>query len=202
MKELSYRQRQILDFIRDYTRRNGYPPSIRQIASKVGITSTSVVDYNLNVLEREGYIRRDPETSRGIEMMERTVVEVPILGRIAAGRPIEAITAAEPLLLTRDIAPEGAYALQVEGTSMIEDHIDNGDLVVVQPRSDVDNGDTVVALLRSNYSDRGEATLKRFYLEKEAIRLQPRNAREEPIWVKPGDVQVQGKVVAVIRRLA
>jgi len=202
MKELSYRQRQILDFIRDYTRQNGYPPSIRQIAAKVGITSTSVVDYNLNVLEREGYIRRDPETSRGIEMMERVVVEVPIQGRIAAGRPIEAITATEPLLLTRDIAPDGAYALQVEGTSMIEDHIDNGDLVVIQPRPDADNGDTVVALLPSTYSDRGEVTLKRFYREKDAIRLQPRNPTQKPIWVKPGEVQVQGKVVAVIRRLA
>ena len=209
MKGLSSKQERILGHIREFVDENGYPPSIRQIQSALEISSTSVVDYNLNVLEREGYLRRDPETSRGIEIvadsmrsLRRLIVGVPILGRIAAGEPIEALQETETLSLTRDLVPdEGAYALRVKGRSMIEDHIDDGDLVVIRPQSDAVDGDTVVALLLGGPTEAGEVTLKRFYREKDRIRLQPANSAMSPIYVAPAHLRIQGKVVAVIRKI-
>jgi repressor LexA len=207
---LSARQRRILDFIATFLREHGYPPTVRDIGRAVGITSTSVVDYNLRVLEREGFLRRAREVSRGIELvgeMARRVrdslAEVPIVGRIAAGEPIEAVEERdrEMLLVSPSLAPEGCFALRVKGKSMIEDLIDDGDLVVVRPQSTADNGDIVVALLTDGGSESGTATLKRIYREKDAIRLQPANATLPPIYVDPASVQVQGKVVAVIRQL-
>jgi len=209
MKALSAKQQKILEHIREFIDEYGYPPTIRQIQSALGISSTSVVDYNLNILEREGYLRRDPETSRGLEIiadsareLRRLIVGVPILGRIAAGEPIEALQDPEVLNLTRDLVPaEGAYALRVKGTSMIEDHIDDGDLVIVRPQSDATDGDTVVALLMSGPTESGEVTLKRFYRERNRIRLQPANSSMAPIFVAPGQLRIQGKVVAVIRKI-
>jgi repressor LexA len=209
MRSLSSRQERILSYIRDFVDKLGYPPTIRQIGSEVGISSTSVVDYNLNILEREGYLRRDPDTSRGLELRDeatrrarRLLVNVPIMGRIAAGGPIEALQEVETLNLTRDLVPdEGAFALRVKGTSMIEDLIDDGDLVIVRPQEDAVDGDTVVALLLSSPTEHGEVTLKRFYREKDRIRLEPRNASMSPIYVAPDQLKVQGKVVAVIRQV-
>src|ERR1700694_4060451 len=157
-KKLSERQKNILKYIEAYVDERGYPPSIREIGDQVGISSTSVVDYNLKVLEREGRIRRDREVSRGLELvggqrgprqssMPR-VVRIPVIGRIAAGQPIEAIEDPDEFVeLTAGSVPEGAYALRVRGTSMIEDHIDDGDLVVVRPQQSVDNGDIAVAIV-------------------------------------------------------
>lgn len=209
MKDLSTRQEAMLAYIRQFIDEFGYPPSVRQIQAAVGISSTSVVDYNLNILEREGHLRRDPDVSRGLEVVGESVrglrhliVGVPILGRIAAGEPIEAIQDAEYVNLTRDLVPdEGAFALRVRGQSMIEDHIDDGDLVVVRPQSEASDGDTVVALLLGGPTDSGEVTLKRFYRERDRIRLQPANSAMAPIYVSPDQLRIQGKVIAVIRRV-
>jgi repressor LexA len=208
MKTLSPRQQAILAHIRQFIDDFGYPPTVRQIQGALAISSTSVVDYNLNILEREGHLRRDPETSRGLEIvgesvrgLRQLIVGVPILGRIAAGEPIEAIQDTEYVNLTRDLVPdEGAFALRVRGQSMIEDHIDDGDLVVVRPQSDASDGDTVVALLLGGPTGSGDVTLKRFYRERERIRLQPANSTMAPIFVAPDQLRIQGKVIAVIRR--
>ena len=174
LRKLSERQKNILKYIQLYVDERGYPPSIREIGDRVGISSTSVVDYNLRVLERDGYIRRDREVSRGLELVggqrgskhaEPRVVRIPIVGRIAAGVPIEAIEDPDDVLeLPVGSVPEDCFALRVQGTSMIEDSIDDGDLVVVRPQQRVDNGDIAVAIVNDN-TENGGATLKRFYLE-------------------------------------
>ena len=210
-KKLSERQKNILDYIEDYVDERGYTPSIREIGDQVGISSTSVVDYNLKVLERVGRIRRDREVSRGLELVggkrgqrhqsQPRVVRIPIVGRIAAGQPIEAIEDPDEFVeLTAGSVPEGAYALRVRGTSMIEDHIDDGDLVVVRPQRSVDNGDIAVAIV-SDMTENGGATLKRFYLEGDKVRLQPRNPTMQPIIVPADQVEVRGKVVKLLRDL-
>jgi repressor LexA len=188
-KKLSERQKNILKYIEAYVDERGYPPSIREIGDRVGISSTSVVDYNLKVLEREGRIRRDREVSRGLELVgtQRSqrqpvprLVRIPVVGRIAAGLPIEAIEDPEDVVeLPLGSVPEDCFALRVRGTSMIEDHIDDGDLVVVRPQPSVDNGDIAVAIV-SDATENGGATLKRFYLEGDTVRLQPRNPNMRP----------------------
>jgi repressor LexA len=209
MRQLSQRQRRILDFIGRFQQRHGYPPSIREIGQEVDISSTSVVDYNLKVLEREGYIRRDREVSRGLELTDGSAtrrsersVRIPIVGRIAAGEPIEAVRGhQDEVELSEKLCEEGCFALQVKGKSMIEDLIDDGDLVVIRPQESADDGDIVVALLTEGPTLEGRATLKRLYREKDRIRLQPANSSMEPIYVAGGELRVQGKVVAVIRQL-
>ncbi|HLH72886.1 MAG TPA: transcriptional repressor LexA [Chloroflexota bacterium] len=208
-RRLSTRQTQILEFIRQFVRDHAYPPSVREIGDGVGITSTSVVDYNLRVLAKRGYIRRDPDISRGIEILdndgERLAerVSVPVMGQIAAGAPIEAIEGhAERVTLTQDLVPtEGVFALRVRGKSMIEDLIDDGDLVIVRPQDTADNGAIVVALINDGPGTEGQVTLKRIYREKDRIRLQPANATMEPIYVRPDQVKVQGQVVCLIRQM-
>ncbi|HEY8476324.1 MAG TPA: transcriptional repressor LexA [Chloroflexota bacterium] len=207
MRSLSDRQRRILDFIAAYTSEHGFPPSIREIGQAVGISSTSVVDYNLRVLEREGHIRRARDVSRGVVVdSSRTpprTVQVPVLGRIAAGEPIEAVEGhPDTLELPANLAPEGCYALQVKGESMIEDLIADGDIVVVRPQETANNGDIVVALLADERFAEGVATLKRFYRERDRIRLQPANSAMAPMFVDPERVRVQGKVVALFRQMA
>jgi repressor LexA len=205
---LSARQERMLQFIGEFRMRHGYPPTVREIGRAAGISSTSVVDYNLNVLEKGGYIRRDREISRGIELLgdagERTrSVSVPVVGQIAAGQPIEAIEGLHDTIeLSSSLAPDGAYALRVKGKSMIEDLIDDGDLVVVKPGQTADNGDIVVALVVDEDTPEGAATLKRLYRERGRVRLQPRNPDMAPIYVEPENLRVQGKVVSVIRQLA
>ena len=209
MRSLSQRQRQMLEFIHEFVQQHGYPPSIRDIGNAVNISSTSVVDYNLRVLEREGHLRRTREVSRGLELLGELgevrptrTVDVPIVGRIAAGEPIEALAdRTESLPLGTDLATEGCYALQVKGKSMIEDLIDDGDLVVIRPQDTANNGDIVVALLLDSATPEGVATLKRLYRERGRVRLQPANATMEPIYVEPDALRVQGKVVAVVRQL-
>lgn len=222
-RQLSPRQQKMLEFIKRFVVEHGYPPTIREIGLATGISSTSVVDYNLSALERMGYLRRDPEISRGIELMGNRlarseeakplrqnrlgenrpgIVRVPVVGRIAAGEPIEAVAGADETIdLSDSIAPENAYVLRVKGKSMIDDLIDDGDLVVVEPRSTADNGDIVVALLTDGPTGEGQATLKRIYREKGLVRLQPANATMEPIFVKPENLLIQGRVVSVIRRV-
>jgi repressor LexA len=205
---LSARQERMLEFIRDFRGQHGYPPSIREIGQAVGISSTSVVDYNLRALERSGLIRRDREVSRGLGVVGHTpsarptTVRIPIVGRIAAGEPIEAMEQHDDFLeMGLGTVPDGCYALQVKGKSMIEDLIDDGDLVVIRPQETAENGDIVVALLMSQESSGGAATLKRLYRERGRVRLQPANAAMQPIYVDPEQLRVQGKVVSVIRYL-
>jgi repressor LexA len=210
IKKLSERQKNILKYIEAYVDERGYPPSIREIGDRVGISSTSVVDYNLKVLEREGRIRRDREVSRGLELVgtqrnqrqaQPRLVRIPVVGRIAAGLPIEAIEDPDDVIeLPVGSVPEDCFALRVRGTSMIEDHIDDGDLVVVRPQQSVDNGDIAVAIV-SDATANGGATLKRFYLEGDTVRLQPRNPDMQPILVRADQVEVRGKVVKLLRDL-
>jgi len=206
---MSERQQKILEFVMEYTADHGYPPSIREIGQAVGISSTSVVDYNLRALERSGLIRRDREVSRGLGVVGQTpaarptTIRIPIVGRIAAGEPIEAMEQHDDFLeMGIGTVPDGCYALQVKGKSMIEDLIDDGDLVVIRPQETAENGDIVVALLMSQESSSGgAATLKRLYRERDRVRLQPANATMQPIFVDPDQLRVQGKVVSVIRYL-
>jgi repressor LexA len=208
--EMSKRQNRIVDYIRSFILDNGYPPSIRQIGEAVGISSTSVVNYNLNILQKAGYLSRDRTVSRGIKMHDsgdrprvRTdVISVPLLGRIAAGEPIpvpEGTAAGDTLEITRDLVPstQDIYALQVRGNSMIDALINDGDVVVMQYQQTANNGDMVAAWLVSEES----TTLKRYFHEGNRIRLQPENTQMEPIYVDPNNLQIQGRVVAVIRRL-
>ncbi len=209
---LTDRQQAILDFIRSFSVKTKYPPTIREIGKSVGISSTSVVNYNLNVLEKQGHIARDKTISRGIKLVQDTpdtlpieTVRIPVLGRIAAGEPMPvpgsdfAILGDEVIELTRELLPvddKHVFALQVRGNSMVDAMIGDGDIVVMQQRQKADNGDLVAVWLK----DREETTLKRFYLEKGKVRLQPANPTMQPIFADPKNVEVQGKVVLVIRR--
>ncbi len=210
---LSARQQKMLEMIQDFMATNGYPPTIRQIGEAVGISSTSVVSYNLGILQQKGYIRRDQEVSRGLRLVEppetvdSALVEVPLLGAIAAGEPIPVpgdfaqLDDVEQLLLPSDMCTntEGVYALQVRGTSMIDALINDGDIVLIRHQVTATNGDMVVAWLKEEKA----TTLKRFYWEKgqARIRLQPANPLMEPIYVHPSNLEIQGKVIGVIRQM-
>jgi repressor LexA len=210
VKKLSERQKNILKYIETYVDERGYPPSIREIGDRVGISSTSVVDYNLRVLERDGYIRRDREVSRGLELVSASraqrqalprLARIRVVGTIAAGFPIEAIEDPSDVIeLPSGSVPEDCYALRVRGTSMIDDHIDDGDLVLIRPQPSVDNGDIAVAIVNDD-TENGGATLKRFYLEGDTVRLQPRNPAMQPILLPADQVEVRGKVVKLLRDL-
>ena len=209
MNTLSPRQQQILDFLRAFIEEHDYPPSIRDIQEGCGISSTSVVDYNLRKLEEKGYIRRDREISRGIELLgargrRPRIVEVPLLGTIAAGQPIPVPTSdrwaadAEEILAVTEEMVRGrtnVFALRVRGTSMIEDLIDDGDIVFLEPVRTADDGDRVAVWLK----DRGEVTLKRIYRENGRIRLQPANSTMEPIYTTPENVEIQGRFISSFR---
>ncbi len=211
-KELSEKQQRIIAFIRDFWSENNFPPSVRDIVAGCGLSSTSVADYNLKLLEKKGIIRRHKEVSRGIELpsfsKESNRLNVPVIGLIAAGQPIpvpdndtwDVAASAETIEVTRDIirGREGVYALRVKGNSMIEDLINDGDIVLLQSVNTVENGETAAVWLKSEK----EATLKKFYVESpNRIRLQPANSQMQPIYANPDNVEVQGRVIAVIRRM-
>ena len=212
MKGLSSKQQYILDFIGQFFRDNSYPPTIRDIVSGCGISSTSVVDYNLNILAKSGYIRRHREISRGLELVGQFPAvghryRIPIIGQIAAGEPIPVpipetwdITASSETVevtegLIRD--GEGIYALKVRGSSMVDALINDGDIVLMKYVNAVENGEMAAIWLKSEK----EATLKKVYSEPGRIRLQPANSQMQPIYVEPDNVEIQGKVIAVIRQL-
>jgi len=210
MKALSSKQQQIMAFIYHFGVDEGYPPSIRDIVSGCGISSTSVVDYNLNRLEKEGYIRRHHGVSRGIELLPRSPIvrqRVPIIGQIAAGEPIPVPTpdvwdvtaSSETLEVTEDLiqGKEGVYALRVEGSSMVDALINDGDIVLMQYVNVVENGEMAAVWLKAEK----EATLKKVYSEPGRIRLQPANSQMLPIYTEPDNVEIQGRVIAVIRQL-
>lgn len=198
------RQKQILDFISQYIQKNGSSPTLQEIADAMNLSSLATVHEHLQALVKKGVIRRFEGAVRGIEVLDEKInavlqgIELPLVGYIAAGEPIEAI---ENPLETITVAPDlvskvkRCYVLQVKGDSMIDEGIFDGDYVVIQQQDTANNGEIVVALL-----DNGFATLKTFYREKGRIRLQPANATMEPIYANPEDVQIQGKVTGVIRK--
>jgi len=213
VEALSPRQQKITDFIYRFWEDKGYPPTIRDIVTGCGISSTSVVDYNLNILEKQGYIRRHREVSRGIELVSRPSapgarLQVPIIGQIAAGEPIPVPTAdtwdvtaaSETLEVTKDLTRgrEGVYALKVRGSSMVDALVNDGDLVLMEYVSSVENGAMAAIWLKAEK----EATLKKFYAEPGRVRLQPANSQMAPMFVDPDNVEIQGRVIAVIRQLA
>ncbi|MCA9834815.1 MAG: transcriptional repressor LexA [Thermomicrobiales bacterium] len=212
MKKLSDRQQAVLDYIAAFLDQNDYPPTIRDIKNELGISSTSVVDYNLKVLEERDLIRRNRNISRGIELVGRipqrssNAVAVNIVGQIAAGLPIEVPEAfsQEDILGQIEVSPEvaprggeGLFALKVKGLSMIDALINDGDIVVLRAQSTCENGETVAVWLESER----ETTLKKFYLEGDTVRLQPANITMDPIYTPADNVRIQGKLVSVVRQI-
>ena len=210
MKEPTARQQAILDFIESFITRRGYPPTYEEIREGLDLSTKSLVNHHLLALEQAGFIQRDRLTPRGLRVLAgpasaaSQVFAVPVVGDIAAGLPVTtfadtADTASEALLLTSDIAAgqDGLFALRVRGESMIDAMVNDGDLVVMKSQSHAQDGDMVAVRLL----DRDETTLKHFYREPGRIRLQPANPLMRTIFTQPHNVEVQGKVVAVIRRI-
>lgn len=210
---LSERQQQIYNFMTRFSNEKGRPPTIREIGKAVGISSTSVVNYNLNILEKAGLIAREKQVSRGLRLVgangrhvhDGRFIQVPLLGRIVAGKPVpipEPGTSGfegESVMLTRDLVPDSdnLYALHVRGESMIDASIHDGDIVVMRHQQIAQNGDLVAVWLKDDHA----TTLKRYYRESRKVRLQPANPTFKPIFKNPDEVEIQGKVVLVIRQL-
>ncbi len=199
---LTKRQRQILDFLTSYGAEHGYAPSFEEIAEQFNYNSLATVHEHLSNLERKGYIKRSYNESRAIEILPSDIfpkaIELPVLGAVAAGMPIEAFETQETLAVPDDFVRRAGnhYVLRVRGNSMIEDQIADGDYVVVHDRPSADNGETVIAML-----DDSGATVKRYYRERDGrVRLQPANSAMAPIYVQEHQVRVQGVVVGVMRR--
>ncbi len=206
MRKPEIRER-ILEFIRRSLDERGYAPTVRDIVKGCNLSSTSVAQHHLNTLEKEGRIHRDPQVVRSIQLMQKDVVEVPLLGAIAAGKPIPvpgsdtwSTPPEEVLKLTADMVGNrrNVYALKIKGTSMVDALIDDGDTVVMEAVPSAENGQMVAVWLK----DEQEVTLKKLYREPGRIRLQPANKQMKPIYVKPQNVEVQGKVVAVLRKVS
>jgi len=202
----SQTRQRVLKFIRDFVEDRGYAPTVRDIMRGCGLSSTAVVQHHLNILEREGYIHRDPEVFRSIQLLDRkNTVRVPLLGTIAAGEPIPVPSsetwqseAVETLELTEELTQgKEVYALKVKGLSMIDALIDDGDIVLMQPVSAADDGDMVAVWLKEEQ----EVTLKRLFRDPKGVRLQPANSQMKPLYVNPENIEVQGKIVGVIRKL-
>lgn len=215
-KQLTDRQSRMLEFIQQFSDENGYPPSIRQIGKNVGISSTSVVNYNLNRLVEEGYLSRDQKVSRGLRLTEKflkaaeplaNVIRIPKVGRIFASEPVPLPSTDSPIFgtdeaieITRDLlsSTDNLYALEVKGESMIDAMVSDGDIVVMKRELDWRNGDMVAVWLR----DKEETTLKYIYREGARVRLQPANPNMDPIIIEnPENLEVQGKVMLVVRQL-
>jgi repressor LexA len=215
-KGLGERHQKILDFLSEYQRENRYPPSIREIGERTGISSTSVVNYYLDQLEKKGLIERDRKISRGVRVAGMNgfpdTLRIPILGPIAAGLPLPELdpnvsfmtdNEANAVDIARSLLPskekgENLFALEVQGESMIDAMINDGDIVVLKPATEARNGEMVAVWLPRD----SEATLKYFFKEKDRYRLQPANPTMKPIYVKKSDpLEIKGKVVMVIRRL-
>ena len=209
IKSLSPKQGRIISFVTEFLHDKGYPPTIRDIAAGCGISSTSVVAYNLDKLAQAGYIRRHSDISRGIQFLTpqesgRKSVRVPIVGVIAAGEPIpvpdtgtsvpnEGLEVSEELVRGK----QDVYALRVKGNSMLDALIGDGDIVLMDYGNSAENGDMVAVWLKEEQ----EVTLKRFFPEPNRIRLEPANSQMKPIYTTPDNVEIQGKVVAVIRHI-
>jgi repressor LexA len=204
---LTRRQKEVMELLCGFIQQHGYSPSYEEIASGLGLASLATVHKHVQALEAKQYLKRNYNHSRSLEIGERYFREekarqpvgdgvVPLLGRIAAGVPVEAIQSGESLHFSDFLGSDNTFALQVRGESMIDDHICSGDFVLVEKTDSVRNGDIIVALI-----DGSEATLKRYYLEPDGrVRLQPANSAMDPIFVHPSQLQIQGRLLAVMRK--
>jgi len=203
---ITKRQRQIYDFISDFVQKNGYSPSYEEIKLGMGLNSLATVHKHITNLEKKGLLTRDYNRSRSIDLLPpkgrlkqamavNTTMVLPLLGRIAAGQPIEAVENPQTISLADFVRSKEVFVLEVRGESMQDEHILDGDYVLVEKAKTAHNGDIVVALV-----DGTDATLKRFYREGDKIRLQPSNAAMQPIIVPAVAVQIQGRVIGVLRK--
>jgi len=203
--ELTERQKEVFEFLKDFLREKGFPPTLREIASHFGLKGPKGPQKILNILERKGYIRKVPGGSRAIEILSYPqfslthILSVPIVGRVRAGEPILAIENIEGYInLDRSLVSSGdVFLLRVQGDSMIEAHIQDGDFALVKPQPNAENGEIVVALIED------EATIKRIFMKRDLIRLEPANSKMEPIIVKKGEkkVTIVGKVIGIFRKM-
>ena len=197
------KQRRVFEFIRRYIESNHEPPTIAEIGRQFQMSSSASVHAILTALEREGLIKRIPNVSRGIQIVEQQETttdesnDIPLLGTVAAGQPIEAILSHDTVAVPKDMQGRGGtFALRVRGDSMIEENIQDGDIIVVASQKTADNGQVVVALIDGNY-----ATVKKFYREPDFIRLEPANPQFKPIFIKtPERIQIQGVVRGLLRK--
>ncbi|MHB8507748.1 MAG: transcriptional repressor LexA [Candidatus Dormibacteria bacterium] len=203
---LTTRQREILDYLKRALAEKAYPPTVREIGLAIGLSSSSTVQNHLNTLERKGYIRRDPAKSRAMELVEKAaparefgrIVDLPIIGQVAAGTPILAESNVEDRLqVSGDLFGDNSYLLRVRGDSMVDAGILDGDLVAVRPGQDAPNGSVVVARIENEETGESEATVKRLFRDASGFRLQPENPKYRPIKVR--DLAIEGLVVGVIR---
>ncbi len=203
---LTKRQKQVLDFIAGFVDENGYCPSFEEIARGLDLASLATVHKHISVLQEKSYLRRGYNQSRSLELTSKyvheqrrpkaPVTEIPLVGRIAAGQPMEAVEQRETLQFTDFTGHGDTYALEVRGNSMIDDHICDGDMILLEKVKEARDGDIVVALVAGS-----DATLKRFYREAgDIVRLQPANAAIKPILVPARDVEIQGRLLAVLRK--
>ena len=200
MQPLTKRQREILDYLNEFIQQHGYAPSSEEIGKRFGLSSLATVHKHLTNLQQKGFIKRAWNRSRSVELMPSRLlgrtVELPLLGYVAAGAPIEAIVGNETIDVPETLAGNrDTYVLRVKGDSMIDEQIRDGDFVIVEDRKTAENGETVVALLSGS-----DVTLKKFYRENGKVRLQPANVTIEPIIVAAELVQVQGVVIGVMRK--
>jgi len=194
---LTKRQREIYEYLKDHIRSQGYAPSIAEIGKEFDLSSPATVHKHLSHLEEKRLIRKQQNLSRAIEVVPESgnALSYPLMGEIAAGKPLEALDQNEVVELLPDGGDKDVFVLRVKGNSMIEDHIQSGDFVIVEKRNVAENGETVVALI-----DNDRATLKRFYRENGRVRLQPAHPDMEPIFVREGDFTIQGVVISVLRK--
>jgi len=197
---LTKRQREILDFLSEFIAQHGYAPSLEEVGRRFSLSSLATVHKHLTNLQQKGFIRRTWNRSRSVELVPtRTggrAVELPLLGYVAAGAPIEAITTTETISVPEDlVGKRDTYVLRVRGDSMIDEQIRDGDYVVVEDRKTAENGEMVIALVRGS-----DVTLKKFYRDNGRVRLQPANPAMQPLLVDSDQVQVQGVVVGVMRK--
>ena len=200
MMPLTKRQREILDYLNEFIQRHGYAPSLEEIGRKFSLSSLATVHKHLTNLQEKGFIKRAWNRSRSVELVPTRAagraVELPMLGYVAAGMPIEAVASNETISVPEDlVGRRDTYVLRVRGNSMIDEQIRDGDFVIVEDRKSAQNGETVVALLSGS-----DVTLKKLYRENGRVRLQPANPTMQPIFVEPDQVQVQGVVVGVMRK--
>jgi len=197
---LTKRQREILDFLNEFIQQHGYAPSLEEVGRRFGLSSLATVHKHLTNLQEKGFIKRAWNRSRSVELLQARVggraVELPLLGYVAAGAPIEAIATAETIAVPEDlVGKRDTYVLRVKGESMIDEQIRDGDFVIVEDRKTAENGEMVIALLANS-----DVTLKKFYRENGHVRLQPANPSMQPILIPADQVQVQGVVVGVMRK--
>jgi repressor LexA len=201
VQPLTKRQREILDFLNEFIQQHGYAPSLEEIGQRFGLSSLATVHKHMTNLESKGFIKRSWNRSRSVELLPGPsggrAVDVPLLGYVAAGAPIEAVASNETIAVPESLlgGRRDTYVLRVRGNSMIDEQIRDGDWVVVEDRKSADNGEMVIALVEGQ-----DVTLKKFYREAGRIRLQPANPAMQPIYVDPDGVQIQGVVVGVMRK--